>query len=177
VSIGPIQELVVPYDAGLLAHKVARRRQQMRSRLISFGITIAVLVIFYLWQRDQLRGAGIVVIYVLVLLVSFAWFAVFLIGYLRARQELARVGSGTAVRIGPPGIQVAGLAASWNEVATLGAVKGGLGRSALLQLNLTDGRHATVPFEQLSVFPATLDSTARAFSGGRFGVDLSALDT
>jgi hypothetical protein len=177
VSIGPIQELVVPYDAGPLAQKVARRRQLMRSRLISLGITIAVLVVFYLWQRDQLRGAAFLVLYAVVLLVSFAWFAVFLIGYLRARQELASVGSGTAVRIGPPGVQVAGLAAPWHEVTSLGAVKGGLGRSPVLRLTLTDGRQASVPFEQLSIFPATLDSTARAFSGGRFGVDLSAFDT
>jgi hypothetical protein len=177
VSIGPIQELVVPYDAGPLAQKVAHRRRLMRSRLISFGITVVVLVIFYLWQRDQLRGAAFLVIYGLVLVVSFAWFAVFLIGYLRARQELANVGSGTAVRIGPPGVEVAGLGASWGEVASLSAVKGGLGRSPLLRLTLTNGRQASVPFEQLPVFPATLDSTARVFSAGRFGVDLSALDT
>jgi hypothetical protein len=177
VSIGPIQELVVPYDAGPLMEKVARRRRLMRSRLLSLGITIVVLVIIYLWQRNQFQGgAAFGVLYAVVLLLSFGWFAVFLIGYLRARQELAGVGSGTAVRIGPPGVQVAGLAASWNEVASLAAVKGGLGQSPLLRLSLADGRQASVPFEQLPTFPATLDSTARAFSGGRFGVDLSALD-
>jgi hypothetical protein len=176
VSIGPIQELVVPYDAGPLMEKVARQRRMMRSRLLSLGITLVVLVVIYLWQRDQFGGAGFLAICGVVLLISVVWFAVFLVGYLRARQELASVGSGTAVRIGPAGVQVADLAASWNEVASLGAAKGGLGRSPLLRLSLTDGRTASVPFDQLPAFPATLDSTARAFSGGRFGVDLSALD-
>jgi hypothetical protein len=34
-----------------------------------------------------------------------------------------------------------------------------------------------VPLDQIPTLPATLDSTARAYSGGRFGVDLRALDT
>ena len=164
----------MPYDAGQLAQKVVRRRRLMRSRLISFGITVIVLVIFYLWQRDQLGGAAFMVIYGLVLVVSFAWFAVFLIGYLRARQELASVGSGTAVRIGPPGVEVAGLGGSWTEVGSLSAVKGGLGRSPL-QLALIDGRQAAYRSSR-SGLSATL-AAPPGHSGGRFGVDLSALDT
>ncbi len=55
-------------------------------------------------------------------------------------------------------------------------VKGGLGRGPVLRLTLADGRQVGVGLDQISVFPATLDSTARAFSGGRHGVDLTALD-
>ena len=46
-----------------------------------------------------------------------------------------------------------------------------------LRLTLIDGRQAEVPLDQVTVFPATLDSTVRAFSAGRHGVDLSALET
>jgi len=35
----------------------------------------------------------------------------------------------------------------------------------------------TVPLDQIDVRPATLDLTARAYSGGRHGVDLQALDS
>jgi hypothetical protein len=38
------------------------------------------------------------------------------------------------------------------------------------------GSQASVSFEQIPTYPATLDTTARAFSGGRHGVDLTALD-
>jgi hypothetical protein len=172
-----VHELVVPYDAGTLQQKVARRRRLVRSRMVSLGITIVFLTVIYVWQRGQVQGVGFFALYALVLLASVGWLAGYVIGYLLARRELSTVGTGTAVRIGPPGVQVAGLAAGWTEVASLGAVKGGLGRGALLQLSLADGRQASVPFDQLPVFPATLYSTARAFSGGRFGVDLSALDT
>jgi hypothetical protein len=94
-----------------------------------------------------------------------------------AKRGFAALGSGTAIRIGPPGIQVAGLSASWPEVAAVGTVKGGLGRNALLRLTTSDGRRADVPLDQITVFPATLDSTVRAFSAGRHGVDLSALES
>jgi len=171
-----ISELVVPYDAALIAEKVSRRRRMMRSRLVSFGITMVVLIGLYLWQRDQLQGVGFVILSGLILTVSAALFVVFLVRYLQARKELGSVGSGTAIRMGPPGIQVAGLFAPWPEVASLAAVRGRLGRSPVLQLTTLSGSQAGVSFDQIPTYPATLDSTARAFSGGRHGVDLTALD-
>jgi hypothetical protein len=97
--------------------------------------------------------------------------------YLMAKREIGSVGSGTAIRIGPPGIQVAGLSASWPEVAVIDTIKGGVGRKPRLRLTTADGRRADVPLDQVTVFPATLDSTVRAFSAGRHGVDLSALES
>jgi hypothetical protein len=94
-----------------------------------------------------------------------------------AEREMNTIGSGIAIRIGPPGIQVADLAASWPQVAAVDTIKGGLARGPRLRLTLTDGRQAVVPLDQVNVFPATLDSTVRAFSAGRHGVDLSALES
>ncbi len=51
-----------------------------------------------------------------------------------------------------------------------------MGRGTMVRLTAVDGRQADVPLGHVTVFPATLDSTARAFSGGRHGVDLAALD-
>lgn len=166
----------MPYDPGPLTEKVERRRRLMRSRLLSLGITIVIMVIIYIWQRAELQGAGFIAIYAVVLGISVGFVVFTLIAYLRARRELGAVGTGTAVRIGLPGIQVAGLAAPWAQVASVTTVKGGLGRDPLLRLTLRDGRTSTLPLDQVTVFPATLDTTVRAFSGGRHGVDLSALD-
>ena len=94
-----------------------------------------------------------------------------------AKQEFRGLGSGTAIRIGPAGIQVAGLGASWPEVVAINTIKGGVGRDPRLRLSTTDGRRADVPLDQVTVFPATLDSTVRAFSAGRHGVDLSAIES
>ena len=176
MSLSPIVELVVPYDAGPLTEKVARRRALVRSRIISLVISAAVLVAIYFWQRDQLQGAGFLIVYGVVIAIPLVWLIVVLIMYVRVRKQLRTVPPGVAIQIGPPGIMVAGLGASWPEVAAVAAVKPGVGKGPVLRLTLHDGRQAAVPFEQITVFPATLDGAVRAFSASRHGVDLSALD-
>jgi hypothetical protein len=172
----PITELLVPYDAGPLTQKVARRKALVRSRIVSLVITLVVLVAIYLWQRDQLQGPGFFITYGIVLGIPVVWLVVVLILYLRARRAVRGLATGVAVRVGPPGIQVGGLAAPWSQVASVAAVKPGVGKGPVLQLTLVDGRRSVVPFEQITAFPATLDSAVRAFSASRHGVDLSALD-
>jgi hypothetical protein len=177
MSTSPISELVVPYDPAPLADKVARRRRLLRSRLVSLGITIAILLLIYLWQRENLDGAFFVVLCAIVLGISLVFIGISAVLLIMAKREFAGLGRGTAIWIGPPGIQVAGLSASWPEVAAIGTIKGGLGRDPRLRLTTVDGRQAGVPLDQVTVFPATLDSTVRAFSAGRHGVDLSALES
>src|ERR671910_373985 len=176
VTVSRVSELIVPYDAEHVELKVQRRRRRMRSQLISVVVTVVIMAGLYFWQRDQLQGAGFLVIYALVLGVPLILFLVFLLGYRQSRKELATMGSGTAVRIGVPGVQVADVSVAWPEVASLAAARGGIGRAPLLRLATTDGRQAGVPFDQIPTYPATLDSTVRAFSAGRHGVDLTALD-
>src|SRR5918992_4338027 len=98
----PITELVVPYDPGPLTEKVARRKVLVRSRIISLVITVAVLVLIYLWQRDQLQGIGFLVVYAVVLGIPVVWLIVVLIMYLRARAALQTLAPGIAIRVGPP---------------------------------------------------------------------------
>ena len=177
VSLTPIVELVVPYDAGPLTEKVARRRALVRSRIISLVITVVVLVAIYFWQRDQLQGNGFLVVYAVVVGIPVVWLVVVLIMYVRARKRCGPCGRGIA---DPGRVRRAsrspGLGASWPEVAAVAAVKPGVGKGPVLRLTLHDGRQAAVPFEQITVFPATLDGAVRAFSASRHGVDLSALD-
>jgi hypothetical protein len=172
----PITELLVPYDPGPLTEKVARRKALVRSRIISLVITAVVLLLIYLWQRDQLQGTGFLVVYGVVLGIPVVWLVVVLIMYARARASLRTLAPGIAIRVGPPGIEVAGLGARWPEVASVAAAKPGAGKGPVLRLTLLDGRQAAVPFEQITVFPATVDGAVRAFSASRHGVDLSALD-
>ncbi len=172
----PIAEMLVPYDPIPLTEKVARRRRAVISRIISLVITIVILVAVFLWQREQMQGVQVIVIYSIVFAIPLVWLIVVLIRYLLARRRLRTLGYGTAVRIGPPGIQIAGLAAPWSQVARVAATKPGIGRPLQLRLTLLDGRWAAVDFEQITVFPATLDTTVRAFSAGRQGVDLTAMD-
>ena len=172
-----VTELLLPYDPGPLTAKVERRRRVVRGRIISLVITVVILVAIYFWQRDDLEGTtGFIPVYAVVLGIPIIWLAVVVIRYLQTRGQLRSMGYGTAIRIGPPGIQVAGLAASWPYVGSVAVAKGRLGRSPALTLRLIDGRQSQVPLDQVTVFPATLDGTVRAFSAGRQRVDLSALE-
>lgn len=172
----PIEELLVPYSAGPLTEKRDRRRRGFRSRLISLVITAVILVLLYLLGPEQLRSGSFLAVFGLALGISVAWFLGYLVACLLARRELKSVATGTAVRIGRPGVQVAGLFVPWVEVASLGMATSRFGRRPRLELRHVSGPVASVPLNQVVVLPATLDSTARAYSGGRHGVDLTALE-
>jgi hypothetical protein len=177
MSTAPISQLVLAYDPGPLSEKVARRRRLIRSRLLSLGITVALLALIYFWRREELGDAGLIIIFGVILGASLVWLAVSVVLYFMAKREMKTAGSGVAIRIGPPGIEIAGLYASWPQVAKIDTIKGGLDRGPRLRLTLTDGRQAAVPLDQVTVFPATLDTTVRAFSAGRHGVNLSAVES
>lgn len=151
----------------------------MWGRVVSLGVTVVVLVLLYRFGGFRLQGQGFLTVYGVVLAISVGWFVGYLVAWLRARRALARVGRGTAVRIGRPGIQVATTFTPWSEVSGIGVVRGRLfrgGRRPRLEVRRTSDPPVSVPLDQFEVHPATLDSTARAYSGGRHGVDLAALD-
>lgn len=175
MTFTPIEELSVQFDPTQLEQKVRRRRRGMRSRLVSLIITVVVLAILYAWKRWEFVG-GYLTLSGLLLGVSVAWFVGYLVAYLLAKRELARVGQGTALRIGRPGVELNGTYVPWSDVAALRAVTGPWGRGPRFELSRTNGEPLAVPLNQITVRPATLDLTARAYSAGRHGVDLSALD-
>ncbi|WP_152365625.1 hypothetical protein [Microlunatus speluncae] len=172
-----VEALAVPYDTQAADERVARRRQQLRMRLISLGITVVVMIVFYLWQGRSMSGGLFIAGYVLVFAVALGWLAFCWIGLRIARQERAEVGQGTALRIDRVGVELAGTFAAWPQIVGLAAVKGGFLRAERLQLNRTDGEPVSVAFEAMPVRPATIDQTARAYSAGRHGVDLSELES
>ena len=77
-----MNELIVPYEPTVLAEKAERWRRLMRSRITSLVITIVIMTVIFVWQRDQLQGAGFVAVYGVVLGISVAILAVTVVGYL-----------------------------------------------------------------------------------------------
>jgi hypothetical protein len=175
MSGAPIEELLVPYDLERVAEKAERRRRLFRSRMISLLITVVVVVGFAIWLRSKGQPAGLW-LSAAVIVLSGAWAAVTFVIFRRARRDLADLQPGTAIRVDRRGIEVAGLTAGWADVGSVATIKAGIGRSPRLQLALLDGRTSSLALDQVTVLPATLDSTVRAYSGGRHGVDLTALE-
>jgi hypothetical protein len=178
VGGGPITELLLPYDPSALVDTVRRRRRRLISRLISLGISLALLGGIYAWQHRSIpeQGGAYWVFTGIVLALSLIPLLVVLLGFLRSRAELRAVPSGIAVRMGRPGVVVGTAFARWTDVVALEVVPGGLGRADRLRLRTRAGSLGVVPLDQVVVHPATLDGTARAYSAGRQGVDLSRLD-
>lgn len=172
----PYEELALGYDPTKPAVRTQRRRRRFISRMISLGLTVAIMVGIYLWQRDQFAAAAPWVLYGVVLAISVAFGVVALLAWRQAKRIEAAMGQGLALRIGRPGVEIAGAYVPWSELGSLAVTKGKLGHGPQLTVTRVDGYSLAVPLDQLDVFPATLDSTARAYSAGRFGVDLTALE-
>lgn len=175
---GPIAELLLPYDPSTLVETVRRRRRRLVMRLVSLGISLALLGGIYAWQHRAIaeQGGAYWVVTGIVLALSMIPLVVVLLGFLQSRKELRLVPAGVAVRMGRPGVVVGTAFARWTDVAALEVVPGGLGRADRLRLRTRAGATGIVPLDQVVVHPATLDGTARAYSAGRQGVDLTRLD-
>ena len=172
----PYDELALVYHPAGPLQRVARRKKKFVSRVISLGITLAIMIGIYLWQRDQFSYSAPWVIYGIVLGISVAFGVFSFLAWRQAKKILAAMGQGIALRLGRPGVEIAGAYVPWSDLGALAVTKGKLGHGPQFTVTRTDGHSLSVPLDQLEVYPATLDSTARAFSGGRFGVDLAALE-
>lgn len=166
----------MPYDPSEVAARMQHRRGAVRSRTVSLIITIVVMIGLYFFFSGRQGGAVWFVVYGIVLAVSVGWLAWSVSAYRRARQEAASIPAGTAVRISRPGIEIGGQRFGWTEVTGVAVVKGKLGQGQLLRVSASQGRQAAIALRHINIPLATLDTTARAYSAGRHGVDLSALD-
>ncbi|QDP98434.1 hypothetical protein FOE78_23260 [Microlunatus elymi] len=176
---GVIDELSVEYDGTETRARVDRWRGMVRSRLISLGISIVILIVIFIWQRDRFiaNPLPMIIIYGLVLLAGIGWVVAMVIGYRAAQRAAAGVGTGLALRIDRTGVELAGASIAWTELESLAAAKGSWPGGPVLRATRHDGASVSLPLEQLPVRPASLDTAARAYSGGRFGVDLGELDS
>ncbi|MGO1973084.1 MAG: hypothetical protein ACTH2Q_09015 [Propionibacteriaceae bacterium] len=180
MSSGQIEELTVPYDGTEVQRRLQHRKGMLRMRLISLAVTLVIMVVVYIFFRERFEGAGPswIIVYGLVLLLSVGWVAGTFVAYRLAKQEADGLppDGAIALRVNRQGVEVAGTAAGWHEVQTIAVVKGKFGQGQLLQVARTTGDPVWVSIRQLPVPLGTVDSVARAYSAGRHGVDLTALD-
>lgn len=172
----PYEELALAHDPAAALERLAKRRRRLVSRIISLVITLAIMVALYVWRRDQFEYVALWVAYGVALSISLGFVVFSVVAWRQARKIVADLGQGLALRLGRPGVEIKGAFVPWDELGSLAVTKGKLGHGPNLTVTRTDGHSLSVPLDQLAVFPATLDSTARAYSGGRFGVDLVALE-
>ncbi len=171
----PTNELAVRYDPIPAAARVAKAHGWVRSRALSLVMTIIILTLGYLYFPGG-RSPGSFVIMAIVLGLSIAWLAGAIISERMSKQYLRSLGEGIAFRANRSCVEVKGSFVPWQEVVSLGTGKGRIGEGPNLVVQRTSGDDLRVPFSQLDSLPAGIDGAVRAYSAGRFGVDLSGLD-
>ncbi len=171
------EAFVVGYSPVATAGRVARARSRLKGNFISLGLLVAVGVVLWFTsnQPDRVRYIA----------TTMSIGAVIWVGYLvwrllslrAARKDLARVPSGEALRFDHQGIRTAdpALTIAWPQVVEVRAAGRTTGAGPDLQIEYAGGSYA-VPLSFLDAMPGSIDSAMRAYSGGRRGLNLSALD-
>lgn len=161
------------------AARVAQKRSALRWRIISTVISLAILAVIILTLgRDWPRDWTIAMVAIWVGSSAF-WIAVSVFGLQRAKRDLGRIQDGVAFFLDPDGVEFVTPPAPpvpWDRVTALKLAGGlsGAGPSVVLE---ADGvAVAKVPASFVDASPAVIDSAARAYSLGRVGLDVSALD-
>lgn len=174
-----IPGFVVNYTPVAMAQRAAKFRAKGRARLISLVIQVLITVALYFWFKPAtddwffwLLVAGLAYS-VLLVVVSF-------VKMVRSRTATSRVENRPALKVNPAGLVLATSAAgevvSWEELTSLKGVNKYFNPGPRLAFQWGDGRKWSVPIILLDALPGTIDQAIRAYSRGRFGLDLSAVD-
>lgn len=179
-SIAPIDVLVVPYAYERITAEVARRKGMVVMRIVSLCITALILIGLQIWR--QVRNVESVVFgwpYFVALGVSLGvslgFFGYALVRWLQARRRAAALRPGPVLIIARPGVELSGERVPWPMVSALQARSQRIGGDLFI-VHRVGAAPLEIPFDLLDAAPSSLDSAARAFSGGRVGVDFSAMD-
>lgn len=181
-SRGPlaqIDELAVPFAYDRITQEVRRRKGMMIMRIVSFGITAAILIGLQIWRNaknvdSQIFGWPYFLALGISLGVSLGFLGYAIFRWVRARQRAQALRPGPVVIIARPGVELSGEQVPWSRISALQARSQFSGDTFLV--HRTDEPPLEVAFDLLDIAPSSLDSAARAFSGGRVGVDFAKMD-
>lgn len=167
-----MNETRIDFNPVPAAQRVARWHGLIRTRLLSFGISVAIAVVIGLWQWKNFSTFAWTLLIVLTL-VPLAWVAGGLVMLQVAKRDLAAVQEGEALAVSPAGLRVGGHSLAWNEVATITTRSGGPFRSPALIVKPIAGEKITLPADYLSAPVGDIDNAVRVYSRNRHRVDLT----
>ena len=171
-----IGELAVPYDPTVTAQRIGRRRQAIRRRIFSLGISLVVVAAIYFWQRDQITGISYFVLSAV---------AIALFDRLDRVQRRAAPDRAERLRVGRQGHRRTDRAdrcrgrRSGRRFVRGCLARGGpprFGSTPRLALTTTGGASASVLLEAAGRPARHPGQRGSGLLGQQAGVDLSALD-
>jgi hypothetical protein len=185
VALAPDQALAlagevhIRYNPVPAAERVAHYRALIRTRLFWLAIAVGCCAAFWLFYARSfgLSKGHIAALWASGCGFSVVWLAMALVGYLRSRRVLARMGQGLAVRIGRWGVDLHGVALGWQDIAQVAARRHRLAAAGPdLVVRTTRGETYKLPWLFLDTLPGTVDAAVQAYTSGVHRLDISKLD-
>lgn len=170
--------MVVSYTPVALASRAARLGTATVSRAISAVIGLVVAVV--MWQMFKPLPVWSLVLLAVGVAAGIGTFIITLLGQLRVRRIVSQVPRGPVLSIERAGLVLdhAGYA-EYLEWFRIAAIRGRTRRRApgpVLEVVRVDGTVWSVAFVLLEVLPGSIDSGIRAYSNGRFSLDMTRCD-
>ncbi|MHA6513875.1 hypothetical protein [Tessaracoccus sp. Z1128] len=161
------------------AARVTQKRGALRWRVISTLVSLAILAVIILTLGRDWPQEWTIAMVALWVGSSVFWLAISIVGLQRAKRDLGRIHDGVAFFFDHDGVEFITPPAAlvpWDRVAALKLGGGLSGAGPSMVLETAAGPVAKVPLSFLDATPAVIDSAARAYSLGRVGLDVRALD-
>lgn len=163
--------LFVP-EAAAAAVKAASRNRTVR--IVSLLISVGILVALYVFFLDALGGISWPFV-VLAVALPLAYLIAAIFREVSVRREASRVLDGLALGVERTGLLVVDRWVAWDDISSLEARPGRLGRGPRLVVASPAGQIAELPLNYLSVLPAGVDNAIAALTAGRVRVDFARL--
>lgn len=171
--------MLVSYTAEPLAKRAAGLKQAMIKRIISLVFSVIITIVWWI-LFDPVVGS-----FLFWLLIGSVVYSAGLLGWAIAqlvwtRKTAAKVPLGPAFQIDTRGVVVSsnplGERLSWPQVRVVKGRNKNFNPGPKLEFAWDAERVWQVPIVMLDAPPSQIDSALRAFSLGRFGLDLSSVD-
>ncbi|WP_341728082.1 hypothetical protein [Brooklawnia sp.] len=171
--------MLVSYSPVAMAKRAAGIRKNLDRSTVGGVISLVITGVIYYFARPETTSAffwllvGNAVYTVVRIIVKF-------VKLKRARRATAQVPLGPAFQIDDQGLVAStvpeGERIGWEQVTSIAGVNKMLSPGPRLEFRWDADRSWSVPIIVLDSSPSSIDSALRAFSLGRFGLDLSSVD-
>lgn len=165
------EALQVGFNPVPAAERVARWHAMIRARLIALGLVAAAAVALWFLRRDWLGEFWYLVAVAVV--VTVGWIIGAAVLWFLAKRDVVRLGEGVALVLDRRGIAVRETQVPWERLKAFTTKATSPWRSTLLVVESLDGERLLLPLDYLDRTPGELDNAARAYSAGRFGLDMA----
>lgn len=171
--------MLVSYTPVAMAQRTARLGRALIKRAIMSVISLVITIVFFVIFKPEPKE---IVFWLLIFsaVMSVGQLVWSIVQRYQARKATSRIPLGPAFQIDNQGLVLAtvpeGERIGWPEIRLVKGRNRRFDPGPRLEFGWEEGKQWSVPIIALDAPPVVLDSALRAFSLGRFGLDLSSVD-